>query len=440
MNQRFKDLWLAETIRLIEQTDHFADSEANRQAKGINGNLTHRILFRAKLIAQQIGLLDLQRRYIKVLQITLFALFFMALLIGTGLSFTALSQEPVNIFWALISLLGLNFVMLLIWLFSFLLLPKESGSLFVQLWLWLSHKFAAKQTTQQFLPALMALSGHQIRWAISFVVNLFWTLILLSSFLILVILFSAKHYSFVWQTTLLNAHSFIWLTQSLGAFPALLGFAVPDVETIRQSGVLALSAGEVRSSWAIWLLGVFLAYGLLPRMILMLISGFIWSIKQRTAQLNLALPAYQLLAQRLQPFSCEGQIVDPNLIAHELSQILPLDRQGRGQYLVAIEVYQDWQPPISVDFSFLGCLNQRQQRQQVLDYLQQYPAQKLLIAIDTQRAPDRGILNLIIALINKSQQTRIWLLNEGKQYQNWRADLAELALLTAQPDWLTEVG
>ncbi|MCO6548665.1 MAG: DUF2868 domain-containing protein, partial [Gilliamella sp.] len=84
--------------------------------------------------------------------------------------------------------------------------------------------------------------------------------------------------------------------------------------------------------------------------------------------------------------------------------------------------------------SFLGFLNTREQRSKTLDYLQLTPAKKLLIAIDTDRTPDRGVLNFINQLINKSQQTRIWFINQGKQYHNWQS----LSLKLAQPDWLSE--
>ena len=89
-------------------------------------------------------------------------------------------------------------------------------------------------------------------------------------------------------------------------------------------------------------------------------------------------------------------------------------------------------PPNSV--TFLGFLNTREQRRKILDYLQLTPAKKLLIAIDTDRAPDRGMLNLINQLTSKSQQSRIWFINQGKQFNNWQA----LSLQSALPTWLSE--
>ena len=68
------------------------------------------------------------------------------------------------------------------------------------------------------------------------------------------------------------------------------------------------------------------------------------------------------------------------------------------------------------------------------DSLQLKPAHKLLIAIDTDRAPDRGILNFIQQLMNKSQQSRIWFINQGKQLHNWQS----LSLPLANPNWLEQ--
>ncbi|MCE7766728.1 DUF2868 domain-containing protein, partial [Pseudomonas putida] len=71
-----------------------------------------------------------------------------------------------------------------------------------------------------------------------------------------------------WETTILGADTFVALTQALGALPALLGFRVPDVAMIRASGDSQPALELARQAWAGWLLGVLLAYGIVPRLLL----------------------------------------------------------------------------------------------------------------------------------------------------------------------------
>lgn len=439
MNHRIKTLWLAETIRLIEQqSGSFADSDANRKAKVAVGNAESRIIVRAHELAKQNGLLQAQSSWLQATKLAFIILFLLAILLGAGVGFAALSQEPVNIFWALISLLGVHSITLLIWLFSFFI-SNESGSVLIQLWIWLTQKLAKKQTIQQIFPALLSLYGNKIRWGIGFIVNLLWTVILCAALIVLLMLFSTKHYSFVWQTTLLDTDTFIFLTQTLGKLPAIFGFAIPDIDTIRQSGELALSAGEARSAWAVWLIGVFIVYGVCVRLLLMVICGWLWYYGQARVKLNLSLPDYQALSERLQPFSDSIGIVDSDHQVYVQSGTSTTDENSYNTagVLVAIDIDSHWLPPQEI--SFMGFLNSRQQRKSILDQLQQYPVHKMLIAIDSDRAPDRGLINLVMELANKSQICRVWFINQGKQYHNWQERLSDLDIQQAKPEWLMEV-
>ena len=152
----------------------------------------------------------------------------------------------------------------------------------------------------------------------------------------------------------------------------------------------------------------------------------------RRIKFNTQHPDYQLLANDLQPilFHVEDEDKKDKIKFEQL--ISHLTQEGIGTFLVAIDVQEKWNPPNSV--TFLGFLNTREQRRKILDYLQLTPAKKLLIAIDTDRAPDRGMLNLINQLTSKSQQSRIWFINQGKQFNNWQA----LSLQSALPTWLGE--
>lgn len=432
MREELKSLWLTETIRLIEKdSGRFADQDINRQVRASQTSLASRIVMRAVMLSKSNGLFSAQKVLLNAVKISFILLLLLSVILGSSLAIGALSQNPVNLYWALFSLLGVHLITLFIWLGSFFFFNNVGGSLLVYCWLWLAKKFSQKKTVQQLIPAFVSLFGGRVRWLIGFVLNLFWTIILSTALLVLLVLLSTQHYSFEWKTTLLSSDVIVHLTHYLGLLPAKLGFPIPSDNIIRYSEQ-ALSEGEVRSSWAAWLLGVFIVYGLCVRFLCMLFCGINWQISCRRIKLDIDQPDFKLLTNELQPLLVN--IEDEDKLGNKLQwrSFAHQIEEGEGRFLVAIDISEDWNPPDSI--SFLGFLNTREQRRKILDYLQLTPAQKLLIAIDTDRAPDRGILNLLNLLMNKSQQTRIWFINQGKQFDNWQA----LSLQLAQPKWLSE--
>ena len=431
MRQQLKSLWLTETIHLIEsESGRFADQDINRQVKAIPTSLVNRIVTRATMLSKPNGLYLAQKIILRSIKISFFLILLVSIFLGSSLTFSALSQNPINLYWALFSLLGVHLITLILWIGSFFFFSRFGGSLLIHCWLWIAQKLYQKKTVQQLIPAFITLFGSRIRWLIGFVLNLFWTVILSSALLVLVVLLSTQHYSFEWKTTLLNSDTIIHLTHYLGYLPALFGFSIPSDNVIKLSEH-ALSAGDIRSSWAIWLLGVFICYGLAVRFLLMIFCGVIWIVSSRKIKLNLNDPYYQILSQQLQPLLTN--VVDEDKLGQHKWQ-LPISQieDGHDVYLVAVDVEENWNFPNTIPF--YGFLNTRQERGAILDYLQLKPAYKMLIAIDTDRAPDRGILNFIQQLMNKSQQSRIWFINQGKQLHNWQS----LSLPLADPNWLEQ--
>jgi hypothetical protein len=432
MREELKSLWITQTIHLIEnESGRFADQDINRQVRAMQTSLTNRIVMRAVMLSKENGLLSAQKTLLRAAKLSLIILLFLSTIFGATLAFGALSQDPINLYWAIFSLLGVHLVTLCIWLLSFFFFSNLGGSLLVYCWLWLTKKFSQKKTVQQLIPAFFELFGVRIRWLIGFVLNLFWTLILSSALLVLVVLFSTQHYRFEWKTTLLSSDAIINLTHYLGWLPSLIGFTIPNNDIIRLSEQ-ALNASDARSAWAIWLLGIFCVYGLIIRLLCMVICGLNWIISCRQIKLNTQTACYQLLANDLQPLLVNVEDADSkgkDKVSRLTNHFI---EDGQGAFLVAIDIQEDWSPPGSV--TFLGFLNTREQRRNILDYLQLSPAKKLLIAIDTDRTPDRGMLNLINQLMNKSQQNRIWFINQGKQLNNWQV----LSLQSATPTWLNE--
>ncbi len=449
---RLHRLWLSETIRLREEhAGPLEDSEANRRARADGGTLAQRIQARALFLAQRDGQVQALQHWLQGAQLALAALLLLALLSGIGLAGAALGdgQRPVNVFWALGSLLGLNLLMLLGWVLGLLLSRDNAGAL-GRLWLWLSEKLARDASAAQLAPALLVLLQRQrlSRWGLGVLVHGLWLLASLAALATLLLLLSTRRYGFVWESTILGGETFIGLTQAIGTLPALLGFALPDAEMIRASGDSALLSESARHSWAGWLVGVLLVYGLLPRLLLALLCLWRWRRGCAALQLDTELPGYGLLRERLQPSSERLGISDaaPAQLHQPQAGTGPL--QSQGALLVAIELdsHRAWPPALPKSIANAGVIDNREQRQRLLEQLSRFPPARLAIACDPQRSPDRGSLALLAELARSAGATRIWLLPpppgaalDSARLDDWHQALEQLRLVhsgSAPLNWL----
>jgi hypothetical protein len=435
------NLWLTETIRLREEhAGPLDDVEANRLARSAGGDLPARIQRRALWLAERDGLSAALKHWLQGARLALLVLVVLAVVSGAGLAFAALGdgQTPVNVFWALGSLLGLNLILLLSWALG-LVFAGEHGVTLGRLWLWLSEKLARDAKAAQLAPALLLLLQRQKlnRWALGVLVNGLWLLAMLSALVTLLMLMATRRYGFVWETTILSGETFVVMTQSLGALPALLGFSVPSVEMIRASGDAALNIESARQAWAAWLVGVLLVYGVLPRLLLALFCLWRWKSGQAALRLDLNLPGYAQLRERLMPTSERLGISDAAPEQLHRVETAASDLPSDGALLVAIELddQRPWPPQLPKTISNAGILDSRESRNKLLEQLSRFPPARLAIACDPRRSPDRGSLALIAELARNASATRVWLLQappgealDAERLGDWHVALQQLEL------------
>ena len=434
-------LWLTEAVRLREQqAGPLEDLEANRRARASGGDLPGRVQHRALWLAKRDGMLDALEHWLQGARLALFALVILALISGAGLAFAALGngQTPVNVFWALGSLLGLNLLMLLIWALGLAFAGEQNASL-GRLWLWLSEKLARDAKAAQLAPALVLLLQRQRlnRWVIGLVTHAAWLLALLSALLFMLILMATRRYGFVWETTILHSDTFVILTHTLGSVPAWLGFNVPDPEMIRASGDTVLNIETARKAWAGWLVGVLLVYGIMPRLLLAVFCLWRWRRGRRGLALDLNLPGYAQLREQLMPASERLEIDDETSELAPLAQAGVTELESDGAVLVAIELDTErpWPPPLPKDVVDAGILDSHESRQKLLEQMARFPAARLVIACDPRRSPDRGSLGLIGELAGHAAATRVWLLQapenqtlDADRLDDWHTALQQLGL------------
>ncbi|MCP1498506.1 hypothetical protein J2Y86_003213 [Pseudomonas migulae] len=446
------NLWLTEAIRLREEhAGPLDDLEANRLARTAGGDLPTRIARRAVWLADRDGLAEALRHWLQGARLALIVMAGLAVVSGAGLAFAAMGdgQTPVNVFWALGSLLGLNLILLLSWALG-LVFAGEHGATLGRLWLWLSEKFARDAKAAQLAPALLLLLQRQKlnRWALGVLVNGLWLLAMLSALVVLLMLMATRRYGFVWETTLLSADTFVAMTQTLGALPALAGFNVPTVEMIRASGDAALNIESARQAWATWLVGVLVVYGIVPRLLLALFCLWRWKTGRANLHLDLNLPGYAQLRERLMPTSERLGISDAAPAQLHRVESGASDLQSDGALLVAIELdgQRPWPPPLPKDVSDAGILDSRESRHKLLEQLSRFPPARLAIACDPRRSPDRGSLALIAELARSASATRVWLLQappgealDAERLGDWHVALQQLELTFADSaplNWL----
>ena len=434
-----QNLWLTETIRLREEhAGPLDDLEANRLARAAGGDLPSRIVRRALWLAERDGLTAALMHWLQGARLALVLLMIFAVLSGAGLAFAALGQTPVNVFWALGSLLGINLILLLSWALG-LIFAGEHGATLGRLWLWLSEKFARDAKAAQLAPALLLLLQRKKlnRWALGALINGLWLLAMLSALILLLTLMATRRYGFVWETTILGADTFIHVTQALGYLPSLLGFNVPTEEMIRASGAGALDIESARQAWATWLVGVLVVYGVLPRLLLALLCLWRWNSGKAALRLDLNLPGYAQLRERLMPTSERLGVNDPEPAQLHRVESNVGELASEGALLVAIELDEQrpWPPALPKNVSNAGILDSRESRHKLLEQLSRFPPARLAIACDPRRSPDRGSLALIAELARNAGATRIWLLQappgealDGQRLGDWHAALQQLEL------------
>ncbi|MFK5733436.1 DUF2868 domain-containing protein [Pseudomonas urmiensis] len=442
--------WLTEAVRLREEhAGPLEDQEANRRARQLGGDLAARIETRALWLAERDGMAEALRHWKQGARLALLALLLFALFSGAGLGLAALGdgQRPVNVFWALGSLLGLNLLMLIGWAVSFTT-AGEQGAVLGRLWLWLSERFARDAKAAQLAPALLILLQRQRlnRWLLGALVHGLWLLAMIAALLMLLALLATRRYGFVWETTLLAAEPFISLTHALGALPSLLGFAVPDEAMIRASGDTLPALDLARQAWASWLLGVVLVYGLLPRLLLALLCLWRWRQGRERLTLDLSLPGYAQLRDALMPRSERLGVQDaaPDALPH--FQPGQLESGASGALLVGLELddQRPWPPKLAPGVTNAGILDSRESRNKLLEQLSRFPPARLAIACDPRRSPDRGSLALLAELARNAGATRIWLLQalpgqalDAARLGDWHEALDRLGLPHADTSPLT---
>jgi hypothetical protein len=437
MNKRdmlsFKKVWLCEAIQLREsQWGPLDDSKARLLAQHERTPLA-KVISRAQSLSHSIGLTTTITTLSAAGWFAIFFILIAAVIAGTSMALTALGTgtQPVNIVWALISLLGLNILSLILWCLA-LLSPTASGGRLVQLWPWLTRKLARGPNMGLAVQAWWSVwrQAHATRWLLSTGTHLIWMTLSVAATLTLLLALSTRQYDFVWETTVLSSEVFVRWIGYLSVIPQWLGFAVPDHEMVRASNSVSQQNAELsRRLWSGLLLGCLLIYGVLPRVLLGLLSVLILKRHSRLEP-DLTSPYYSAVLSRMSSFGVQTDAKQP------LESILKkgLDRNENDPWnsehlLIAIELdpTDEWPPEgIGAALSFASPVDSRESRQQTLLNTANARPHSLVVACDARHSPDRGTLRLIADLSDCSKRTLLWLRHSQATHAHTEAWVTQL--------------
>lgn len=169
----------------------------------------------------------------------------------------------------------------------------------------------------------------------------------------------------------------------------------------------------------------------------MLFCRWRWKRGRDRLRLELNLPGYAQLRERLMPTSERLGVNDPEPAQLHRVESSVGELASEGALLVAIELDEQrpWPPALPKNVSNAGILDSRESRHKLLEQLSRFPPARLAIACDPRRSPDRGSLALIAELARSAGETRVWLLQappgealDAERLGDWHVALQQLDL------------
>lgn len=440
---------LVELVRHLEEKNHIFSADPILITEKLQNEPTPpltKLYHRASRIDSDGKLARLLQTIELRIKTTIGLLTLMWFVLGFIALFTLLQAEVVNFFYVLLSLLGVHTVMLVLWLGWLAFAPRNKSNFlanFVS-----PHKlFNTKDSVTQSAVAMYEaqLQHKGMKWYISRLSHQFWLASLSGMFCALVFMLLIKNYTFVWQSTLLENTAIQQIVHGMAWLPEKVGFSVPTDSDIllAQTGQSPISQ-PIAFRWGMLLIGSLLMYGILPRVMVWLLSMLM--LKTQRLPLDIKQPYYQ----KIFDFWQRG-VIDPDDSPTETKPVAPKATVTHGKKLVALLEYpyadEVWyQFAVGHDIENIenfGIIDDRDDMDRFAEYLQNslhnQPVQ-LLLGIPPQALPDRGSLRkldkmaslatggLIVQLLKPTQD---YLLPSDEQKlidtrrEQWETALAE---------------
>jgi len=451
---------LAEAVRRWERDTGSAPAEdqAAKTARDAGGDLELRIVNRARNVSQSHPISEAIARVHRASGFVVLTAAILALITGAAAARGALGperDEPVNFFWVLLSLLGLQTLLLLGWMVILLIRPGSSalaaaslGGFIARFCQWIAEKTSSVAAHQASLHAIAAVQGRGAigRWTLSTITHLLWTVFNVGCIAMMVLVLSTRHYTFAWQTTILTADSYIPLTRAIAAAPRRAGFLTPDATQIADSHWPG-NADEIeaaREAWSGLLIGSLVLYGFAPRFLLLAVCVGRRRAAKNRFRLDLSLPEYLRLQPILMPATHQLGVVDSDDVVKRVQHAAPPDRSPTRPIgkpaIIGFELPEAppaWPPRLhAVSWDDLGMVDDRDARRAVVGALTDSADEPraVVIAAALSTTPDRGVGSFLADVRSSVRRPPILLMTAGQVMRDrGQGDLIEDRL----SDWRT---
>lgn len=383
---------LTELVRILEMRGHIfaADpqpvTEALRQDPLPPAEKLHK---RARLIDADGTLAQTLAHSAQKIRLLRRAWLLMLLVSGFTAAVGVLAGTQLNFFYVLVSVLGMNSLMILVW----------AATLFFKGGTWRSflpwRAVRGRSPVALGIAQLYAESAEkpEARWYFGAFAHAGWLAALAGILLGLVLMLSVRQYAFNWESTLFSDTFFIRLVGFLSWLPEKTGWQMPAAADVAAARNTADSAAA--GAWARLLIASVAVYGILPRLILYFFCRLMqWC---SASAFPLELPYYQNLMQKWQQ-----KIVDADCQTEPAAPLAPpfvLDDAPKWAVLLDTSAARDgwFAHVLGQDWLDKGTADGRAEVDAFARQLEKQPAQ-LLIGIRAAAVPDRGILRQIDTL------------------------------------------
>ena len=417
----FDNKVLVEQIRGIESPQALTTDSIDT---GSGGDFDGRLLRRAQYLIRQHSLQDTLSHAARIWGYSNILTTLLAVIIGALASLSAVSGvSTLNIYWILLVLVGFNLLSMGLWVVGVCIGAEGlTSGVFSKATAWVPALLGKTDTSKGKADRAWAecyFTGAVGKWRFSQMTQQLWLAYLSAGLGVLVAVLITRQFDFVWGTTLLSDEAFVQLTSILGQPLQSLGFAAPSAQQVMETRIGAgyqLSA-EHRYNWAQFLIGALLVFGIIPRLILWLISRALLGVAKSQFVLDNYLPYYIHLRQALMPTHGRSEIVDADTKSSEATPSVATivqERAGAGQVpatalWVAVELGNavTWPLLYAGPEHNLGQVVDRASLDAIGQKIQASKGAEVAVVVMASRPPDRGLKRTILSLSTAAEHT--WL-------------------------------
>lgn len=394
---------LTELVRLLDERAFVFDSDTmavNESLRQTQEDVVQKIHRRASILDRKRTLATRLNQHQHRLQTLLWLGSGLWFFLGFSATYALMQQSSLNFFFLLISALGINTLMLIVWLIGLTFAPKSNDHLLPFI-TWRNTDTVGQAIVQLYAQNLTTPLARWQRGAASHRLALSG---ILGMFCATLLLFIARQYSFNWQSTLLSNEVFTQIIRTIAWLPEKIGFTVPDTQSILDTRNQNNTTNA--HQWASFLLGSLLCYGILPRLLAWLFCRY--KMRQNTLQIDLNLPYYQNLIQLWQ-----RKIVDSSddYQADKIQAAPPISLNQTGTHWAVLLDSPHHDPAwcerqLGQEWLNKGVIATRDEINDFIVQLAKQPTQ-ILVGVRAHNVPDRGTIRVLQRIAQTAQNGMI---------------------------------